>query len=184
MEVTLYIIKVKNYDIYKIGITENIVARLKRLQYNSPIPIGIFELYKNLNNPKHVESSLHKHFKDKNTHGEWFNLSKKDVKEIKGLIKNFDTRTIPQKKRVTANYGRTYEMSFKDMVEQYFEFLNSGVKLEKGVRKRSIICKRFGISDANLGKVLAVYNSKPELIEEMDKGKHTVNSAYDSLNLI
>lgn len=136
MEVTLYIIKVKNYDIYKIGITENVVARFKCVQYNSPIPIGIFELYKNLNNPKHVERSLHKHFKDKNTHGEWFNLSKKDVKEIKGLIKNFDTGTIPQKKRIITNYGRTYEMSIKDMVVQYFVFFNSGVKLEKGVRKR------------------------------------------------
>jgi len=36
-----------------------------------------------------IERKLHKHFEEKKVRGEWFNLTKKDIKDIPNLIKNF-----------------------------------------------------------------------------------------------
>ena len=36
-----------------------------------------------------IEKKLHKHFEKQKVRGEWFNITKKDIKDIPGLIEHF-----------------------------------------------------------------------------------------------
>ena len=79
---TVYLIKA--HDRYKIGRTINLSKRFFSCAGLSPYPL---ELIWNLYIDEHakLEKSLHRIFKDKRIHHEWFNLSNDDVEAIKAI---------------------------------------------------------------------------------------------------
>ncbi len=71
-----YILKDKNTGYYKIGKSSNPLDREKTLQSEKPT----YELIKIFNND--IETILHKKYKKQNIRGEWFDLSKIQLKYI------------------------------------------------------------------------------------------------------
>jgi len=71
-----YILKDKNTGYYKIGKSTNPLDREKTLQSEKPT----YELIKIFNND--IETKLHKKYKKQNVRGEWFDLSKIQLKYI------------------------------------------------------------------------------------------------------
>ena len=71
-----YILKDKNTGYYKIGRSSNPLNREKTLQSEKPT----YELIKIFNND--IETKLHKKYNKQNVRGEWFDLSKIQLKYI------------------------------------------------------------------------------------------------------
>ena len=79
----VYIFKLNGYDYYKIGIAINVKKRLKDIDRINPFGIDIIKSYETLYD-KGVEGNIHNHFKNKWIKGEWFELTKEDIKTIDG----------------------------------------------------------------------------------------------------
>lgn len=67
----LYVIQ-NDFQMIKIGITNNIYKRFKAIQCASGLPIIKFYVSDSLANYKMLEKDLHKYFSDNNTFGEWY----------------------------------------------------------------------------------------------------------------
>jgi hypothetical protein len=78
----IYILKSIDYLHYKIGKTMNINRRLIQIQPALPFKTKLIHTIFS-NNINKAELFLHEKFKDKRTNGEWFDLSKEDVKLLK-----------------------------------------------------------------------------------------------------
>lgn len=65
---------------YKIGSTSNLESRLRTLQASSPCPLTVV-----MQGPGsfHLERALHRQFAHRRAHGEWFELTKPDLKELR-----------------------------------------------------------------------------------------------------
>lgn len=74
--VKTYLIKNKRNGYYKIGKSKNPIKREKTLQSEEPL-IQVVKIF-----DKNIESILHKDYKDFRIRGEWFNLSKIQIKYI------------------------------------------------------------------------------------------------------
>lgn len=74
----------------KIGISNNPTVRFQKLQTESGIKLQkllILELEINYDeSPEYIEKYLHNYFKNKRVIGEWFNLSIKDIIQIRNLF--------------------------------------------------------------------------------------------------
>lgn len=73
----------------KIGFARDMNHRLSGLQNGAGVKLYILlvlELGDDWDDPKDIEKFLHKYFKHKRTFGEWFNLSIRDIVEIRGLF--------------------------------------------------------------------------------------------------
>ena len=79
----VYFIKVKGKDLFKIGITKqsNVVNRVANIQSSCPYLIELHSYYSSEDCEKE-EVELHDRFKDKRTHGEWFNLTLNEVETL------------------------------------------------------------------------------------------------------
>jgi hypothetical protein len=88
---TVYLIKA--HDRYKIGRTINLSKRFFSCAGLSPYPL---ELIWNLYIDEHavLEKSLHRIFKDKRIHHEWFSLSTDDVEAIRRITSLQDLYTM------------------------------------------------------------------------------------------
>ena len=74
----------------KIGITKNLKQRLKGLQTSSWIPLNVIHSCTFSDNKivLELEQTLHECLKEVNVSGEWFNLSRKNVDDLKDFIEN------------------------------------------------------------------------------------------------
>lgn len=179
MNTVLYIFKATNIPTYKIGITNNLVARLESIKNMSPVPIRIYEVFRTLVDPLKVEKDLHKHFNNERSHGEWFNLTRQQVKTINKLVREFDKESLPRRKKRNV-HRREYDMSYKEIIEKYEELYNSDIKVDVDgdKRKRPYIATLLNITDGNLGRLLYIHNNKPELIKVMDDENLSINEMY------
>jgi len=75
----LYIIKVGEFC--KIGITQNINARIKTIETYNPLNCELL-FYEKIENSRGIEHFLHQKLKNKNIKNEWFKLSKKDINSV------------------------------------------------------------------------------------------------------
>lgn len=77
---TIYIAKCNLYNYYKIGMSiKNVDARISQLKTSNPT----LELIKTFDvKDVLIEKEIHKNFDSKKIRGEWFELSKNDLKEI------------------------------------------------------------------------------------------------------
>ena len=82
----LYIIQIKNTNIYKIGITNNLNKRLSELQVGNPSELIFVKLWKHpqLKKIQNYERILHNYYKKSGCliRGEWFYLSQADIKYL------------------------------------------------------------------------------------------------------
>jgi hypothetical protein len=76
---------------YKIGYSTDPVRRLKSIQATCPVSLA-FEWAIPCWGNDGTELKIHRKFDGKRVHGEWFRLSKQDVKWIKGLPGGFPVR--------------------------------------------------------------------------------------------
>lgn len=90
---TSYVYFAKSNNIYKIGISDNPKLRLDNLRTGSAIPIEI-EYVIPSNNPRDIETTLHRRFGNKNVHREWFNISDDKIDQLKLEYKVLDWREI------------------------------------------------------------------------------------------
>lgn len=81
----IYIIQCVGYDYYKIGIADAPNLRLKDLQSGCPFPLKILSSVE-LTKPMSIERKLHHCFAKKKLRGEWFNLTKANIKRLKKLF--------------------------------------------------------------------------------------------------
>ena len=85
----VYIFKLANSSIYKIGRSANPTYRIKRLQTGSSQKI--FPVFCGLSlHSMATEANLHKRFKDSKLQGEWFNLTDIEVKNIIAFLRSVD----------------------------------------------------------------------------------------------
>lgn len=76
-KVYTYIMSHKEEGVYKIGKSVNPKRRHRTLLHDDPFIELFFVIDKN------IEKKLHKKYKNKRLKGEWFNLTKEDIKNIK-----------------------------------------------------------------------------------------------------
>jgi hypothetical protein len=174
----LYIIKTKQYPIYKIGISENIAARLHAIRMSSPIPLTIEDVFHKLRNPFMVEKKLHEYFKFNRSHGEWFKLDKGQVKLIKKLVIEFDGDE--EKIKLVGRNSVKYDIDFMGLINEFLVYFNdTDLNLPKGYRKRDEFIKNNkSMSPGNFALLLSIHKKRPELIDLLQKGVLTINSAY------
>lgn len=94
----VYLINIKNTDLYKIGITKKTVEeRIKSLQTGNPINIIIKETYESDMYQK-IETIIHRRWKHKKyisedfdyLKGEWFRLTSDDIQQFKYQCENIE----------------------------------------------------------------------------------------------
>lgn len=96
----------------KIGRTQNLKNRLKTLKYD-PMGDGIKLIHFIESDDINVlENTLHKAFADKRVEGEWFNLSDRDLTNIKGAnkMKNYVEEIIKREEIISQLYD-VYQMT-------------------------------------------------------------------------
>lgn len=82
---TVYLIS--GGGLVKIGISSNPLNRFSKLVNSSPVPLHL-DYTKEVPDTFKVEQGLHKRYAEYNSHGEWFKLSKDQVKEIIDYLDN------------------------------------------------------------------------------------------------
>lgn len=81
----VYVFKVENQPIYKIGISVSPEARLSSLLTSSPFNIEIVG-YEKVDDAPELEKRLHKKYKEFRKNREWFELNDEQVSEILDII--------------------------------------------------------------------------------------------------
>ena len=86
-----YIYVIKSSIYYKIGKTTNIKQRMRALQYANPIKIEL-KIIQEISHCITRERDIHDRFDSKRIRGEWFRLTKKDIKDLQRLVSIFKTQ--------------------------------------------------------------------------------------------
>lgn len=81
-ESMVYIIQMGDFNIYKIGIADNPVKRIKQLQTGNPYKLKLVDSFYKWN-ARQVELRIHKRYNKYKMEGEWFKLSKKQIETLK-----------------------------------------------------------------------------------------------------
>jgi Rha family phage regulatory protein len=76
----IYILQDKTNNCFKIGRTTKIDERIKIIQAGYPNKLYLLYVFEGGSS---IESHLHRKYSNKRLNGEWFNLSKNDINEIK-----------------------------------------------------------------------------------------------------
>jgi hypothetical protein len=87
-KVGLYIISIKDTDLYKIGVTKDIENRLNQLQTGNPFEFHVHE-FCITEKCWELETMLHKHLKDRRFKGEWFLINKGEISSVIKLARDF-----------------------------------------------------------------------------------------------
>ena len=79
---------------YKIGITSGTDTRKRKTALQTAHWMDLNEVWKSdlLDRADIIEKKLHRHFKNYHVRGEWFNITKEDIKSIPTLIKQFGVK--------------------------------------------------------------------------------------------
>lgn len=96
----LYIISNSKY--FKIGVTRDLNSRFQTLKSASSVELQIVHSEK-INGYRLLEKEIHKTFSDKRVSREWFDLTDKDIDDIKLLIKNWIDRSSNTNKEATCS---------------------------------------------------------------------------------
>lgn len=85
----IYVVKVNDQQLFKIGITQNVKRRVYQLQTANPFIVKL--LFSSVSTSALlIETYLHKRYKSKNVSGEWFTLSESDLIEMQDIIANWE----------------------------------------------------------------------------------------------
>lgn len=148
----IYFLKNKKVDVVKIGYTSNIQRRIKQLEQQSKCKLKLLLLM-----PGNIlnEKELHKHFKNCNISGEWFNYSEA-VKSYISLnnhyqIKDDDVIVIKFNERLKRSKGNFIFRMRKEYYDQHEEmFINlMGDRSYEVLFGSTVIIKQNGNIKAN-----------------------------------
>lgn len=94
----VYLINCIGFPYYKIGHTKRRTPnkRLEEMQTNMPFELGFVYLAK-IKNVFWVEKKLHKEYEHYRKRGEWFQLTEKQVSDIKNYLRNEGKAEVPPK---------------------------------------------------------------------------------------
>jgi hypothetical protein len=84
----VYIIEVRDSQLFKIGITKDINKRLSQLQTSNPYEFYLFDFFIT-NQNRELEKLLHEKFRLNRYKREWFKLNQNEVKEACKFANNF-----------------------------------------------------------------------------------------------
>lgn len=84
----LYVVAIRNTDIFKIGITKNIVKRLKQFETANPFEFYLHEFFQT-DKCRELEKLLHVQFKKSRYKREWFKLTEDELKQVCNTARNF-----------------------------------------------------------------------------------------------
>lgn len=89
----IYILKLKGYSIYKIGVSANPKRRIRDIDSHNPFGVDklLIKYFKNVYN---MEECIHDSFKDNLMRKEWFKLHKEDVEILKKQLINMSDKGI------------------------------------------------------------------------------------------
>lgn len=82
----IYVVGAPCIQAVKIGHAANVADRVAGLQTGSPLPLIVLWQHRTLN-PKSVEDTLHKRFRDKRVRGEWFDLGPDAVRIVRDAVR-------------------------------------------------------------------------------------------------
>lgn len=87
---TVYLLCDASTDLYKIGFTRGDVSkRIKELQTGNSCEIRLVKKF-NTSIPSYIESSLHRHFKVKNSLNEWYELDIQDIIDFEKICQDYE----------------------------------------------------------------------------------------------
>jgi hypothetical protein len=131
-----HIYLIKCLDRYKIGITDNIYNRLNGFRTSLPRKFEYIGSCR-VNNYKELEKYLHNTYSEQRTRGEWFNLTKNHVRNIKELITykgrpdfisgNFDIKKLLKDCDTLEDIfiiGNSYRLNNNKSIKQIEKFKN------------------------------------------------------------
>lgn len=84
----MYIINIRNSDLYKIGVTTNIIRRKKQFETANPFDFYLHEFFPTDDCHK-LEREIHKRYTQKRYKNEWFKLTEEDVLRISNFAREF-----------------------------------------------------------------------------------------------
>ena len=87
----IYIIRIINTKFYKIGISNNVESRLRKLNTATPFEMKII-FKKSFKDFHLIENYVQNTFINKHIRGEWFELSIYDINSIKTFLENLENR--------------------------------------------------------------------------------------------
>lgn len=77
----VYLLRQQNSDFYKIGVSGDVVSRIKQLQVGNPHKIEVFKCFEfEYDEAYEVEIQAHKNFFKFHINGEWFNFNSENLK--------------------------------------------------------------------------------------------------------
>jgi hypothetical protein len=81
----VYLVHAIGTNRYKIGRTNDLIARLRQLQGQSAYPLKILRAFKTIN-PAWDEAYWQKKYQKKRVYGEWFEFSPDDIWSLEGIF--------------------------------------------------------------------------------------------------
>lgn len=113
----VYLIAVRDTDLYKIGITKDIEKRLSQLQTSNPYEfylMGFFVTEK----CRKLESLLHQKLRLNRYKREWFKLAPENVRDISRFARNFISKPITENNK---DIGHVFNIDIGLRTDQYEE---------------------------------------------------------------
>lgn len=138
----LYIAKCQTY--YKIGIANDVRARLSTLQVGNPVKIEIVAHYR-IADSKNIEALIHGLLSSKNIRGEWFELSKTELDGLLGVcsaIEAHEKRPTRNSDNATTNTATSITINGIDINREYLDKLIPSGRFCSDLR-----VERFGTGD-------------------------------------
>jgi DNA-binding transcriptional regulator YhcF (GntR family) len=84
-EEVIYVIGAEGVNTVKIGTTGHLSRRLRDIQRMSPLPLNALWTHPG---GRDLEAHLHKHFKNRRRHGEWFEFDSNPVQLVQWAVQN------------------------------------------------------------------------------------------------
>lgn len=85
----VYLLKIPEKSIYKIGVSKDVEKRIKQLQTGNYEQITLVHKFKS-NYPYKIESILHGMYKFKRIEGEWYDMSAKEEENFIGQCEMYE----------------------------------------------------------------------------------------------
>lgn len=155
-----YIYLIKSGPFHKIGVANDVVARLANLQTGNPYPLILSGCY-GFENAEIVEKVLHQKFSKTRERGEWFELSPQNISELHDLC-----ILLGGEITVTTSVVSENDVEIAEEIQD-FVLDDPDVRIEKRVANGEI--RGFAIRQRKGGRKVISYIGKRANPEEFQK---------------
>jgi hypothetical protein len=170
----LYIIKCQDY--HKIGIANDVEARLAQLATGNPYPLEVVVTYE-FDNAEVVEKAIHQRYKENRNRGEWFRLSYGDLENIHEICIKLGGSAYEYFGKEVSDESMEEAESVSEQVDgakwDFAQMFADGWRMEKQTNGRNVggECKYWGWRRGSKNPKGYIYGgtlaSLPHPIEEM-----------------